>query len=637
MQKALDGDAGSSGTEQGEGEQALRWEWQNNYLITGNSDGSARKWNLATGRMLSRLKVSTPRKDSGRDRSTIVWSTAVLNDHTIITTDSLGFVTFWDGRSLAVVQTFQAHKADAQCLVIGPSGRTVYASGPDQKVSEFTLLKGQNQGERWIHTISKRLHVHDVRTLAIWPPYSSAPGSGSSKASQTLNPGFSPILASGGIDMQVNLTPVPSPDQLLLTDPPLRNPILSTPVRPFADAHQKGLGFVPLSMDDNLLSFSPRKRLIMLRRYRGLAIWRLARLEELEDVLNNGYEKVLEMKLEVRTQLISSAISRDGRWLAVSDLYETKLFRLIECEQGGVGGELKPKRIKTLTSALVDSSPQVPFELRGTGSSTLSFSPDSNSLIMGLSMANFVVVVQLPGGAVTKGEEGLRVVKAFGLRGGESGRVIRDLPKRAREATNGHGNGVNGNGNVNGNADSMAVDEEMVEGDESISSTPGGNDQSSSSSDISDDEDEDGDSDAMSVDGESSHVGSNNSEREWRGRARMSLVSEDGEWMAVVTNGGKIMVFGLDVMKVNLSCPPVLAPPFRARIAHADQICCFLNDLATLRAPVIRPPPFHNRFPHTQHTCPRLLHWHASASVRHRKPMSLRRAVPVPQFNEKSE
>ena len=40
--------------------------------------------------------------------------------HTIVTSDSLGSVTFWDGVSLAQKQTFRSHKADGMCMSIGP-------------------------------------------------------------------------------------------------------------------------------------------------------------------------------------------------------------------------------------------------------------------------------------------------------------------------------------------------------------------------------------------------------------------------------------------------------------------------------------------------------------------------------------
>ena len=58
-----------------------------------------------------------------------------------------------------------------------------------------------------------------------------------------------------------------------------------------------------------------------------------SRVEEADQELSadgqaGGWEQVLDMVLNVRTNLIASAISDDGAWLVVSDFYETKLFSL---------------------------------------------------------------------------------------------------------------------------------------------------------------------------------------------------------------------------------------------------------------------------------------------------------------------
>jgi hypothetical protein len=45
---------------------------------------------------------------------------SLRSDGTIISADSLGQVTFWDGKSLAQIKSFKAHAADALCLVISP-------------------------------------------------------------------------------------------------------------------------------------------------------------------------------------------------------------------------------------------------------------------------------------------------------------------------------------------------------------------------------------------------------------------------------------------------------------------------------------------------------------------------------------
>jgi U3 small nucleolar RNA-associated protein 4 len=71
----------------------------------------------------------------------------------------------------------------------------------------------------------------------------------------------------------------------------------------------------------------------------GVNIWRILDIPG-SDVISDGvdtstdpetrssWEKVLEMDLNVRTNLIASALSNDGHWLIVSDMYEAKLFEL---------------------------------------------------------------------------------------------------------------------------------------------------------------------------------------------------------------------------------------------------------------------------------------------------------------------
>lgn len=70
----------------------------------------------------------------------------------------------------------------------------------------------------------------------------------------------------------------------------------------------------------------------MCMRDAGLSIWRILQKSEPEldaddaSAKEGGWEMVLDMDLNVQTNLVASAISDDGRWIAVSDYYETKLF-----------------------------------------------------------------------------------------------------------------------------------------------------------------------------------------------------------------------------------------------------------------------------------------------------------------------
>jgi len=82
-------------------------------------------------------------------------------------------------------------------------------------------------------------------------------------------------------------------------------------------------------------------RLITCARDAGLTVWRIQKkpggagteeepaLEGIEAVsFEGGWEKVLEMEFNVNSNLVAHQISDDGKWLVISDIYETKLFVL---------------------------------------------------------------------------------------------------------------------------------------------------------------------------------------------------------------------------------------------------------------------------------------------------------------------
>src|SRR5712691_5750936 len=102
-----------------------------------------------------------------------------FSDETIVSGDSLGMVKFWDSRTCTQLQSFEAHGADILCLVVGPvrhactsyffvanemqDGTSVFTSGVDQKVTQFTLVEpSSSKGSsllqsptRWVRTASK--------------------------------------------------------------------------------------------------------------------------------------------------------------------------------------------------------------------------------------------------------------------------------------------------------------------------------------------------------------------------------------------------------------------------------------------------------------------------------------------------
>jgi U3 small nucleolar RNA-associated protein 4 len=117
------------------------------------------------------------------------------------------------------------------------------------------------------------------------------------------------------------------------------NPISTSATTNFEDSWHMHRSFPAAG----LVQLARDARLLMLIRDRSVSIWRLLRLQNREgdsDELGlqalladptasqGGWDKVLDMQLNVSTNLCCGSISDDGRWLAVADMYETKLFRL---------------------------------------------------------------------------------------------------------------------------------------------------------------------------------------------------------------------------------------------------------------------------------------------------------------------
>ena len=161
-------------------------DWSETYLLAGTTSSVALLFALSTGRLTQRLMLP-----KARSEQTIVWSVAVLPDHTLVTGDSLGFVTFYDAATKVPLPEgrFQVHDkgADVLCLTVGPDAKTVYSGSVDQKVSEFVMVN-----KKWIHTATRRLHAHDVKAVLVDPPLSPTKGNADLK-------GIVPVLISGSV------------------------------------------------------------------------------------------------------------------------------------------------------------------------------------------------------------------------------------------------------------------------------------------------------------------------------------------------------------------------------------------------------------------------------------------------------
>lgn len=108
-------------------------------------------WDFENGRCTERIRVG--------NKHTQVWCLAVLGDFTIVSGDSQGNTSFWDGKSATSIKTFQTHGADV--LSMCRYKNLVFVSGIDPKIVQFAIdADGQP-----VQSLSFNNHTHDVRTL----------------------------------------------------------------------------------------------------------------------------------------------------------------------------------------------------------------------------------------------------------------------------------------------------------------------------------------------------------------------------------------------------------------------------------------------------------------------------------------
>ncbi|KZT06760.1 WD40 repeat-like protein [Laetiporus sulphureus 93-53] len=417
-------------------------DWSDAWLVTGCSDSSLRKWDVPSGRVTDRMTT-----ERVRGERTLVWTVGALGDGTIVSGDSMGIVKFWDPITCTQVDSFQGHAADVLCLTISPEGTVVYTSGVDQKVTQYSHIKTPKSQKsssllsrpsaRWIQTSSRRLHSHDVRGLAIWPPHTPVPV----PYRRQYPIDVAPILASGGLDMSVVVTPAAL---ATATATKIVNPLATSTTATFDESYHRRLAYSSGLYNASAVHLARKARLLLCTRDAGVSVWRILQKRDpsgFDDVPgqnpDSSYQRVLDMDLNVSTNLVASAISDDGRWIAVADWYETKLFHL----HPEKNGNLKPKRIRDFSAVIFESLPE--GARNSTGASSLMFTPDSTRLVVATAMSCCVLVIDLNDAANSQKPRILRRFEQHRMKDAVIGdRVVKGAGKKRRHRSQKHKEGA---------------------------------------------------------------------------------------------------------------------------------------------------------------------------------------------------
>ena len=124
-------------------------------MLVGGSIDYIKIWNYRSGRCTDFIKVG--------NTGVVIWCLKVLPDFTIVSGDSSGTTSFWNGSNCTLNCSFRAHKGDVLAVCASENSSYVYSAGVDPDIIQFNRKSGKLNS--WIISTTRRPHTHDVRSL----------------------------------------------------------------------------------------------------------------------------------------------------------------------------------------------------------------------------------------------------------------------------------------------------------------------------------------------------------------------------------------------------------------------------------------------------------------------------------------
>jgi len=259
----------------------LKWNPQGTHIATGSID-TIRVWDAQTGHPTARMTTGRATKI----QKTIVWSIQVTEDMTIISGDSRGKTSFWNGNNGTLIDSIQSHKADVLAVELNSAGTTAYSSGIDPTIMHFQLITKNDGRRKWVKSIHRTPNTHDVRSLVVTKDK----------------------MISAGVDTYLTIT----------------------------NYKEKSLTRAPPLPRGGVIEAAGDTGLILLKYNQSLEIWRLGTTEQNTGMigvnlpLSSQPERILQVVAKDDESLICSAISGDGTWLAYATQKTFRVLRLAD-------------------------------------------------------------------------------------------------------------------------------------------------------------------------------------------------------------------------------------------------------------------------------------------------------------------
>ena len=137
-----------------------------NTVVVGHADSTIRVFDTRNGQQIRNMSLGAG--PVGGPKETLVWSVKCLPDGTIVSGDSTGTLTFWDGKNYTLLQRIKSHVADIMDVTASADGETVISGGMDRRTTVYRRIgSGKKQGKRqWAELTHRRYHKHDVKAMA---------------------------------------------------------------------------------------------------------------------------------------------------------------------------------------------------------------------------------------------------------------------------------------------------------------------------------------------------------------------------------------------------------------------------------------------------------------------------------------
>lgn len=285
----------------------IAWHAADDVIVTGGVD-SIRLWSVSSGHALQRLTLG--RQENNKE--TIVWCLAVTSDMTIVSGDSRGKMSFWNGKHGTLIKSFQSHVGDILCLCVNDEENCVLSSGVDTATVRYDYLapKAESDWKMWVRSTIIKHHTNDVRALAM----------------------IGDDFASGGVDTVLKANIYKESEHKYR-----QMKLHAIPHKSYVQV-AKGGGLVMLHYPDYL------------------EVWRLGHTNHKSDKngeilpLRSNPIKLLQLKAKTNNgQIICSAISRDGKWLSYSDQESLKIYNLSMDSKEDITPKVSLKKVRVVS------------------------------------------------------------------------------------------------------------------------------------------------------------------------------------------------------------------------------------------------------------------------------------------------